>query len=140
VPPGQIVAVFTVMLGVETTCIVVVADELQGAVPRLCVIVYVPTPAVAGLNIPAAEVPGPDQEPPLLTAVSCTDGEDEQKGPAGLIAAFGGPVCALPGVVPNCRVKLLDEPLQFSTRIINTWPAVTAGAGTELVHPKAFPN
>lgn len=102
--------------------------------------VCVPGPAVAGLNIPEEEVPGPDQIPPWLVAVSWKGGAVRQNGPAGLIVAFGAPVWALPGVDPSCKVKLLELPLQFSTMIISVCPAVTAGAGTEEEQGNELPN
>jgi hypothetical protein len=49
---------------------VVVADDAHGAVPTLWVIVKVPTPVNAGLKSPVEETPGPDQEPPDVTAVN----------------------------------------------------------------------
>lgn len=52
----------------------------------------VPTPAVAGLNVPVEETPGPDQVPPISAAISCTGADETQNGPAGVIAGFGGPV------------------------------------------------
>jgi hypothetical protein len=49
----------------------------------------VPAPAVAGLNEPAALVPGPLHVPPGVAAVKLTADAVMQKGPAGVIAAFG---------------------------------------------------
>lgn len=77
----------------------------------------VPIPAVAGLNIPVEEVPGPDQVPPISAAISCTAPEVTHNGPTGLIAGFGGPVCA-PGAGPSESVKFDEDPLQFSTTIM----------------------
>jgi hypothetical protein len=37
-------------------------------------------------------------------------------------------------------VKLLEDPLQFSTTIMISCPAVTMGAGTEEEHGKVLPN
>ncbi|MNO09943.1 hypothetical protein D3C81_2334980 [compost metagenome] len=54
--------------------------------------VCVPIPAAAGLNIPPAETPGPDQVPPISAAINCTGPDVTQNGPAGVIAGFGGPV------------------------------------------------
>ena len=59
-----------VVVIVALTVIVVVLLELQGAVPSDYVIVCVPTPAVAGLNNPVEETPGPVQVPPIFTAVN----------------------------------------------------------------------
>lgn len=101
--------------------------------------VCVPIPADAGLNTPVEDTPGPDQVPPISAAMSCVDPEETQNGPTGVIAGFGGPVCA-PGGGPSCMVKLLEDPLQFSTTIMISWPAVTFGAGTEELHGNAVPN
>ena len=49
--------------------------------------VWVPTPAVVGLNIPndASVIPFPDHVPPGVAAVNVTGLPFEQKGPAGLM-------------------------------------------------------
>ena len=100
--------------------------------------VCVPKPALAGLNIPEAETPGPDHVPPISAAISCWEAPVTQNGPAGVIAGFGGPAWAPPGA--RLKVKLLEDPLQFSTTIIRSCPTVTVGAGTELLHGKEVPN
>lgn len=89
--------------------------------------------------MPVGETPGPLHVPPISAAISCTEPEVTQNGPTGVIAGFGGPDWAL-GAGPSCNVKLLEEPLQFSTTIIISCPATTFGAGTLLAHGKEVPN
>ena len=51
----------------------------------------VPAPAVAGLNVPVAVLvmPVPLHVPPPVAAVKFVVGSDKQKGPDGVIVAFG---------------------------------------------------
>ena len=60
----------------------------------------VPAPAVAGLNVPVLDVPGPDHVPPVLSALSGKGGSVEQTGATAVITGL----TPLPGVTCTTTV------------------------------------
>ena len=88
-------------------------------------IVKVPTPAVAGLNVPAAALvmPVPDQVPPATEALRFRAGLAVQKGPTGVIVTMGAALTWMLAVLVS-----LQPPIVTVYVIVNVPAPAVAGS------------